>query len=156
MNIQVLPSLQILQPFLNPCQQSQEYSNTDVFQLEDSILNPMFSSNNKTQSNVHGNNVVDNSKAILMDVPTSKHSKIDQCGLNLKKVSSNLPTCTCNISYENKLLTINIIRHLLVIEVNNLLCEAFHLKSMDILKPLIPTTQFGNKFVSPWPTLESY
>jgi hypothetical protein len=84
-----------------------------------------------------------------MDAPTSKHSKTDQCGLNPKEVSSNLPTCVCNISYENKLLAINKTKHLLILDVNGLLCEAHYLNSMNIWKPLIPTTWCGNKFISP-------
>ncbi len=93
---------------------------------------------------------MDSTKAVLMDVPTSKHSKTNQRGLNPKKVSFDLSTSTCNISYENKLLAINMTKHLFVLDVNGLLCEAHHLKSTNIWKPLILATQCGNKFVSPW------
>ncbi len=64
-------------------------------------------------------------------------------------MNSNLPTGACNISYENKLLAINKTKHLLVLDVNGLLCEARYLKSTKIWKPLIPTIWCGNKFVSP-------
>ncbi len=94
---------------------------------------------------------MDSNKIVLIDDPTSKHNKINQCGLNLKEVGSNLPTCACNISYENKLLVINRTIHLLVLDVISLLCEAHHLKSMKIWKPLNLATRCGNKFISPWP-----
>jgi len=75
---------------------------------------------------------VDSTKVALMDAPTSKHSKINQCGLNPKEASSDLLIGACNISYENKLRAINKTKHLLVLNVNGLLCEACHLRFMDI------------------------
>jgi hypothetical protein len=80
---------------------------------------------------------VDNNKTLLMDAPTSKHNKSNQRGLNPKEVNSNLPRSAYNISYENKLLAINRTRHLLVLNINSLLCEARHLKSTKIWQPLI-------------------
>jgi len=50
---------------------------TIVFSIKDSISNLVFSLNRQTQSNICGENVVDNNKTLLMDVPTSKHNKIN-------------------------------------------------------------------------------
>jgi hypothetical protein len=127
-----------------------------VFQSHDSIPNLMFSSYKQTQFRVHGKNVVDSTKVVLMDVPTFKHSKTNQHGLNPKKASFDLLIGTCNISYENKLLTINMTKHLFVLNVNGLLCEACHLRSTNIWKPFIPATQCGNKFVNPWPHFREF
>lgn len=66
------------------------------------------------------------------------------------KVNFDLLMGAYNISYENKLLAINMTRHLLVLDVNGLLCETCYLKSMKIWKPLIPTISCGNKFINPW------
>jgi hypothetical protein len=65
-----------------------------------------------------------------------------------KELRFDLPECTCIISCHDMPLAMHRECHLLVLDVNGLLCEAIHVKSRKLWHPLVPPQRCGNKLIS--------
>ncbi len=55
------------------------------------LSSPTFNFGRQIQSNIHGNNLMDGSTKVLVDVPISKHGKNNLCSIAPKEVNFDIP-----------------------------------------------------------------
>jgi hypothetical protein len=73
---------------------------------------------------------------------------------DVKEVNFNDPMNVC-IGFPSKPVP-NDVRYLLVLDVNEVLCDAKHLKCVKRWGPLVLAQQCGNKLVSPHPGVDEF